>query len=176
MKDAHPFMKVLDKVTFVLSRISSVLLIVAFLLVAVNVVGRKVFNMPVRGSVELIEYIMLIAMSLAVSRTGFEDRHVSVTLIHEMLPQKVRAVLKSLCELVGGVTFGSLVFKYAKSVPAAIDSGRVSDVWHIPYTVVYIFLTIAMSIVALTFFYQSWLAIYKGFRAGDGEETEGSGS
>ena len=124
MKQTNPFIRVMDKITFILSRIASVLMIITFLMITVNVIGRKILNMPVRGSVELVEYLMLIAMSMAVSRTGFEDRHISVTFVQELLPKKARSVVKSICELSGGLIFGSLVIKFARSIPAAIDAGR----------------------------------------------------
>lgn len=162
-----------DTITLIFTRISSVLLLLLVLLIVVNVIGRKLFKSPVSGTVELVEYGILAVMALAISRTGFEGRHLSVTLLQELLPNKAAAVIKCLCQAVAGALFGLLVVSYIRELPKSVASGRVSDVLHMPYYIVSYFLIVAMIIVVLAFFYQAFLAIYKGFVQRDpGPEAE----
>lgn len=154
---------IVDSITMVFTRISSVILMLLILMMVVNVVGRKLFNAPISGAVELVEYGMLTCMALAISRTGFEDRQLSVTIIQEMMPAKVRAVFKCVCNIIAGIVFGSLIFRFIEILPESMASGRVSDVLYIPYYLVHLLLILAMILVALSFFYQAALAIYKAF-------------
>ena len=164
---------VVDVITMVFTRISSVVLLLLIVLMAVNVIGRRLFNAPISGTIELVEYGMLVCIALAISRTGFEGRQLSVTMIQKYLPPKPRAILKCICNAVAGVLFGSLIFEFINVLPKAISSGRVSDVMHIPYYLVYCLLVVAMFMVSITFFYQSFMSIYVGFfKKEDKEEVE----
>ena len=167
--------KVFDMVTTVFIRISSVILIALVVLMIVNVIGRKLFNSPISGTIELVQYGILICIGLAISRTGFEDRQLSVTMIQELLPAKGRAVLKCFCSCVAGLLFGSLIINYIRVIPKALQSGRVSDVMHIPYYLIYYLLIVAMFLVAVTFFYQAVLVVYKAFSGTEEVKTKEEG-
>lgn len=167
--------KVFDMITMVFVRISSVILIALVVIMIVNVIGRKLFNSPISGTIELVQYGILICIGLAISRTGFEDRQLSVTMIQELLPAKGRAILKSICSCVAGVLFGSLIFNYIRVIPKALQSGRVSDVLHIPYYLIYYLLIVAMFLVSITFFYQAVLVVYKAFSGTEEVKTKEEG-
>ena len=159
--------KIFDLLTTVFVRISSVILIALVVIMIVNVIGRKLFNSPISGTIELVQYGILICIGLAISRTGFEDRQLSVTMIQELLPAKGRAILRCICNCVAGVLFGSLIFNYIRIIPKAMNSGRVSDVMHFPYYLIYYLLIVAMFMVSVTFFYQAVLVVYKAFSGAD---------
>ena len=164
---------IVDTITMIMMRVSSVILILLVILTVVNVVGRKLFNSPISGTVELIEYGMLTCIALAISRTGFEGRHLSITLLHEMMPKKAAAVLACICQIIAGLLFLLLSGSYIKELPNAVTNGRVSDVLRMPYSWVAFLLVFAMVIVTITFFYRAFLAIYTGFfkrEAGDQEK------
>ena len=167
--------KVFDMVTTVFIRISSVILIALVVLMIVNVIGRKLFNSPISGTIELVQYGILICIGLAISRTGFEDRQLSVTMIQELLPAKGRAVLKCFCSCVAGLLFGSLIINYIRVIPKALQRGRVSDVMHLPYYLIYYLLIVAMFLVAVTFFYQAVLVVYKAFSGTEEVKTKEEG-
>jgi len=154
---------IVDTVTLIFVRISSVILVALVLLMIINILGRRLFNRPISGTVELVQYGMLACMALAVSRTGFEGRHLSVSLLLEILPKKARGIWECICQLIAGVIFGSLVIAYSRALPESLVSGRVSDILHIPYYINYIILVIAMVIVCLSFLYRAGLAVYVGF-------------
>lgn len=164
---------IVDTITMIMMRVSSAILILLVILTFVNVVGRKLFNSPISGTIELIEFGMLTCIALAISRTGFEGRHLRITLLHEMMPKKAAAVLTSICQIIAGLLFLLLSGGYIKELPKAVSSGRVTDVLRISYSWVNFLLVFAMVIVTITFFYQAFLAIYTGFfkkEAGDQEK------
>ena len=154
---------IVDTITLIFARISSVILVLLVLMMIVNILGRRLFGRPISGTVELVQYGMLACMALAVSRTGFEGRHLSVTLLLEVLPKKARGIWECICQLIAGTIFGSLVIAYGRALPESLVSGRVSDILHIPFYINYIILVIAMAIVCLSFLYRAGLAIYVGF-------------
>ena len=138
---------IVDSITMIFTRISSVILMLLILMMVVNVVGRKLFNAPISGAVELVEYGMLTCMALAISRTGFEDRQLSVTIIQELMPVKMRAIFKCICNIIAAVVFGRLIFRFIEILPESMTSGRVSDVLYIPYYLVHFLLILAMLLV-----------------------------
>lgn len=153
----------IDSLTMVFTYLSAVILVALVVLIVANILGRRLFNAPISGTVELVQYGMLVCITLAISRTGFEGRQLAVTLIFEALPKKVGAVLKCVCQIMAGVVFGSLIFNFISVLPSALSSGRVSDILHIPYYLVYYLLIVGMALVSLSFFYQAGLAVYRGF-------------
>ena len=88
--------KIFDKVSIFLCRISVVIIWLLVIVVAVNVVGRKIFNVTVPGAIEIVQYGTLTMMALAMARTTFTGGHVSVSVITGVLPKAVRCVIEFL--------------------------------------------------------------------------------
>jgi hypothetical protein len=71
--------KALDKLSSGLLRFSSVVFFLVAVVMVVNILLRAILNTPIGGTIEIVQYGMLICIVLALSRTGFEGRHIRVT-------------------------------------------------------------------------------------------------
>lgn len=69
--------------------------IIAFVVI-VNVVGRFLFEQPLKGTVELVEGMMIIVAFFAIPYTAREKGHVRVTLIVSRFPKRVQDVVRSI--------------------------------------------------------------------------------
>lgn len=76
-------------------------LIIMVMLTTVHVIGRYAFNYPVKGLVEMSGLLLLIVISLAGAYTVITRGHVTVTLLLNRFPPRVRSVINyvtySLC-------------------------------------------------------------------------------
>ena len=62
-------------------------------LVAGDVSLRYCFGLPIKGSVELVEQMMVVVVFLAVAYTASQKGHVAIELLVSRFPQRVQAVI-----------------------------------------------------------------------------------
>jgi TRAP-type C4-dicarboxylate transport system permease small subunit len=63
-------------------------------LMAIDVIGRYFFNSPIPGSLELVEYMMAVIVPLSIAYCALLKAHVSVDLIVDRFPAKIRRGLR----------------------------------------------------------------------------------
>ena len=68
-------------------------LLAMMFLTAFDVVMRYVFNQPVRGAMEVVEYLMAIVVSFSIAWCAHEKAHVSVDLFMTRFSGKVQALV-----------------------------------------------------------------------------------
>jgi len=81
----------------------AVLLMVA--LTCVDVVGSKLFRLPVPGSLDMMMLAQLIAISFAGAMTLISDRHVSVEFFVALLPKRAQMVIDCAVQLICLILF-----------------------------------------------------------------------
>ena len=68
-------------------------------LTCIDVLGAKLFRLPVPGSLDLMMLAQLVAISFAGAMTLIRDRHVSVEFFVMLLPRRVRAAVDCVVHL-----------------------------------------------------------------------------
>jgi TRAP-type C4-dicarboxylate transport system permease small subunit len=82
------------------------------LLMAADVVARYVFKSAILGAYELTENFMVVVVGFSFAYTQMKRRHIRVDILTNILPQKVRHALESVCMLISAGLVG--VFSYAQ--------------------------------------------------------------
>ena len=83
-------------VTRVLSWVACGVLGIMALVVFGNVVGRYFLNMPLLGTIELVELMMVVIGFFAIPYTTMERRHITVRLLVSRLSRRTQAILRSI--------------------------------------------------------------------------------
>jgi TRAP-type C4-dicarboxylate transport system permease small subunit len=83
-----------------LSYIGNVALAAMMLLATVDVIGRYFFNSPVLGAYEVTEYLMLIMVFSFLALAQSAKAHISVDIVFNRLPARLRPVLERLNHLI----------------------------------------------------------------------------
>ena len=83
----------INRVGKVLSIIAGTALAVMMFLMAADVVCRYLFNAPIPGALELVEYMMAISIPLSIAFCTANRSHVSVEMIVEKLPTPLQAAI-----------------------------------------------------------------------------------
>jgi len=120
--------------------------IIMMLMVVVDVALRFFIGKPILGSVELASYMLSIIAFTAIPLVESEEMHVSIPLVFDRFPQKVRLWINSLVNLIG---LGLLILLSWSSFLLAFEHlrrGKVTQVLHIP---LYPFVFIAAVCVTL---------------------------
>jgi TRAP-type C4-dicarboxylate transport system permease small subunit len=76
-----------------LNIIAIIVLFLVTMLIAVDVIGRYVFNQPVSGSTELIQFALVILVFSSLAYCACEDGNVRVDVIYARLPSHIRIYL-----------------------------------------------------------------------------------
>jgi TRAP-type C4-dicarboxylate transport system permease small subunit len=112
--------------------ISAGTLALMMFLTAVDVAMRYVFNSPIPGALELVEYMMALLVPFALTVAAYNKAHIGVDLIMERLPQNFQLYAAFLVNLLTSIFFGIVGWQSILSVGEEFHSGVTSAVLLIP--------------------------------------------
>lgn len=163
--------KTVDRITKFLTVISGVIFAIVVLIVVANVIGRKVLNLPIKGATELVQYGIMLAVGLVMARTGFEGRHIWVSLLVNKFGYVGSRIFITFGCLCGTVIFGMLGYLFLTEMPTYFGvAGRVTEAVHIPYYVIYGIMGVGFVIATLEYLYEFILNAGRIFRRPEEEQ------
>ena len=128
-----PIRKGLHAVVMVIAWIAAAALALMVLVTFANVIGRYLLGMPLKGSVEMVEATMVVAVFFSLAYTETLHGHVSMDEVVARFPRRARAVILSIMYFAAAAFFfvvawrdGLLAVSYMRPIV------RVTDVLHIP--------------------------------------------
>ena len=108
-------------------------LLLMVVLITLDVVLRYFFNRPIKGSYELVEFMMVFLVFTGLAYTQQKNSHVAVTLLSDKFSPAVKAVVSSVTHT---LCLGITVLIAWRSVVQALDlyaAGTTSGVLFVPY-------------------------------------------
>jgi len=166
---------VIDKLSSALCLVSKVFLLAIVVIVAANIVGRKLFNTPVPGAIELVQYGMLVVMALSMARTTFTGGHITVSIVTGKLPKAVQSVIGFITLLFSAFIVGAATFICLRYIPSNIQSGQITDHYKIPFYIIYAIMSFGLVTSVLTFLFNAFetlFSIWTKEPSTDGEEAQ----
>ena len=101
-------------------------------LTAADVILRYLFNRPITGAYEMIEFLMSILISFGLAYCAVQAGHVSVDLVVDFLPKKTQAVIGCVTSLLSAVLFLLITWQNVLYVNENFESKLQSAVLLIP--------------------------------------------
>ena len=108
-------------------------LLLIMVITCVDVVGAKVFKMPVLGSIDIVMLCQIVAISFAASMTLIAGRHIKVEFFLSLLPRRVQAVFNGIIPLLGLGLFIVIMWRLYVLGYSFQTSGEHSMTIYIPY-------------------------------------------
>jgi TRAP-type C4-dicarboxylate transport system permease small subunit len=102
------------------------------LLTGTDVIGRYVFNKPVRGSIDFIEILMGILFACGIAVTTALDDHISVDSLYDKLPSTGQRLLRVFASMVSTFLFFILAWQGYQGAMIGLKSGKASYTLEIP--------------------------------------------
>ena len=102
------------------------------ILTCVDVLGAKLFLLPVPGSLDMIMLAQLIAITSAAAMTLIRGRHVSVEFFVVLLPRRVQAVIDGVVQLLCLLLFVIVVWRLFDHGYHLQTGAEASPTAHIP--------------------------------------------
>jgi TRAP-type C4-dicarboxylate transport system permease small subunit len=112
--------------------VGAVALMAMMFLVVSDVTLRFLFDRPIIGSYELVQYLMVVFIFLAFPFAQFSKAHINVTLVVDGLPGRARAAVDSFTYLICLAIFVLMVWGNWEQTLNVLDVGESSSVLLIP--------------------------------------------
>lgn len=132
IKGAAMIGKILRWINKILLAVASTALAVMMFLMAADVAGRYIFNRPISGALEVIEYLMAVLVSFAIAYCAYQKAHVSVDLVMERFSRRVQRVMEILMALPAIFFLGLMSWQSVLYMVEKYESGMTSSVLLIP--------------------------------------------
>ena len=131
-----------------LKMVGAVALFGMALLTCADVIGR-LFKHPIFGSIELVSFMGVLTVAMALPITQLDKGHIGVELFVDKLPRKGRLFTELCTEMVSLALFIVISWRMFLFSSKLQDSGEVSMNLHLPeYAIVFV-LAIACSVLCL---------------------------
>lgn len=143
-KGLHPTVRVTNAV-------GTIALGAMVLITVADVLLRLFLGRPIRGTLEITEFLMVIAVFFAMGYTGMLKGHIAIQILPSRLPERARAVLDSIADLIS-IGFCCLIM-WQGVAQAAISRLRndISGVISIPISPFYYVLVFGVALMGLVF-------------------------
>lgn len=131
-KAADSLNRIIRPVSGSLYSVGLVALVALMFLTMADVILRYVFTMPITGSFDLTELLMVILIVFGVAHCGFIREHVKVDLVLARFPKRVQAIIDSVTAFLGFGLFVMISWQSFVYVKILIDSGLATNILKIP--------------------------------------------
>ena len=136
-----------------ISRIAGILALISLLammtLTVLDVFLRYFFNNPILGSVELAEYLMVLAGFLGIAWCGVKGGHVKVDLLLSHLPPRIQTIIDSITLLLAMTVVPLVAWQGFAQARRAQLIKSASDILEIPDYPFYIVVGISFTLLFL---------------------------
>lgn len=131
-KSAVSLKKIIERFSRVCGVVSMVFLVIMMMLTVTDVLLRALFNTPVKGSLELTEYFMVITGFLGIAWCAVKRSHVKVDLILSHLPLRAQTIIDAFTLFLGMTVVPLVAWQGFAQVRRAYLEGAVSEALDIP--------------------------------------------
>ena len=128
---------------------AAVLLLGLMLITTADVIGRYIFNWPLRGAFEITELLMLALVFAGLPLVSRADEHVTLDFIDAALGQRSRRLLRRFVDLVCGLIILGLAWRVFIKAGKIAGYGDTTDVLQIPVGPFVYFMALMVAITAI---------------------------
>ena len=121
------------------------------LLTVADVLLRLFLDRPIRGALEIVEFLMVMVVFFAMAYTGLLKGHIVIQVLPSRLPERIRAILDSIADLIS-ISFCCLII-WQGIAQAQMTRLRndISGVLSIPVSPFYYVLVLGVALMVLVF-------------------------
>ena len=131
--------------------VAAIALVGMMLITVADVCGRYIFNNPIKGTWELVGFLLVAAGAWGLGYCQVKKGHIRVDFLLQRFPEKVRESLTAFANFLGFAAFSLLCWRcivYAQYY-LSLTRGNATDTLHIPLFPFVLFLAIGTGMLAL---------------------------
>src|SRR5262245_23226235 len=128
---------------------AALLLFCLMVLTTIDVVGRYIFNWPIRGAFETTELLLLALIFAGLPLASRADEHVTLDFIDMALSERGRLLLRRFVDLVCGLLFLGLAYRVWIKAGKIAGYGDTTEVLRVPVGPFVYFMAIMVALTGL---------------------------
>ena len=133
----------------VLGAAAAVLLFCLMMITTADVIGRYIFNWPLRGAFEITELLLLTLIFAGLPLVSRADEHVTLDFIDALLGARGRRLLRRIVDLACGLLILGLAWRVWIKAGKIAGYGDTTDVLRIPVGPFVYFMALMVAITAI---------------------------
>lgn len=149
------------KASEIINGIGITLLLAMMLLMVVDVFLRRIFNRPLTGSFELVQFMLVTIVYSAAAYATCKKAHISIDLLTSRLPDKTKALIESITLLLSLFLFGLVTFRNLIRAAELCRDGTTSVLLSIPLYPFYYVVAFGCAILSLVLLIQLMESVKK---------------
>jgi TRAP-type C4-dicarboxylate transport system permease small subunit len=149
--------KLVGKLEFFLELVAGLVLMVMMMITVVDVVGRKIFNLPLPGGLELTELTLVVLIYAGLPLVSRHGEHVVVDLFERWMSPMLKKVLNMLSHLVCSLAFFGIAWLLYRKALSSAASGDYTSVLKVAYAP---FIYVMCALVVLTALIHLWFTFF----------------
>lgn len=146
------FERIVKTVSWFANGLGAIALTIMMLLILTDVLMRYLFNRPVQGCLELVEFTMALAIALGMAYTGVRKGHIAVELVLSRFSPRVQATFDIFHFLIATVLFLFMSWKTAQQALVVGKHHVTTSVLAIPVYPFICVLSFCAGLLGLVFF------------------------
>jgi TRAP-type C4-dicarboxylate transport system permease small subunit len=147
----HLLEKALHSVIRVVNGAGTVVLGAMVLLTVADVLMRLFLDRPIRGALEIVEFLMVIVVFSAIAYTGLLKGHIVIQILPSRLPERPRAILDSIADLISIGFCCLIIWQGIAQAQMTRLKNDISGVLSIPISPFYYVLVVGVALMVLVF-------------------------
>ncbi len=158
-------MTLIEKMSYILLCCGMVVLLVMMAFINVDVIARYFFSRPIPGSTEFVSVCLVVVSFFCLALTQFQKRHITITVIIDLMRPRVRLYLDAILALVCAIFTILIMWQTYEQGVSDMVSHCVSPIMVIPmapFRFVAAFATLLFFLAFLSDFKACISAIRKG--------------
>jgi TRAP-type C4-dicarboxylate transport system permease small subunit len=128
---------------------AAILLFILMMVTTVDVIGRYIFNWPLRGAFEVTELLLLTLIFAGLPLVSRADEHVTLDFVDAALGERGRQVLRRLVDAVCGLIILGLAWRVWVKAGKIAGYGDTTDVLLIPVGPFVYFMALMVAITGI---------------------------
>jgi TRAP-type C4-dicarboxylate transport system permease small subunit len=136
---------------------AAILLFGLMMITTVDVIGRYIFNWPLRGAFEITELLLLALIFAGLPLVSRADEHVTLDFIDAALGKRGRTLLRRLVNIVCGLIILGLAWRVLVKAGKIAGYGDTTDVLRIPVGPFVYFMALMVAITAIVHLIKAFL-------------------
>lgn len=170
--DSSGFQIILENLTVFLKRVvstlnksvhfvSQIVLFFVMCLTFLDIVGRNLFNNPIKGTFELTGLSLVIIVFLSLGITQWKKEHIEIDFFFDKFPEKVQQVLATITYFILLIFLIVVTWKMVGYVGTVFLSNEESNDLRIPIYYFTIIASIGMVVFTMNFLYDFFKSLLK---------------
>lgn len=141
--------RVLRSISAFMNMIAGAGIFVVMVVVVLNIILRLLFNSPIDGTYEIVQYGILLAISLALADNELADGNVMVSFLLEKMKPRVANIFLIAMNIIALITMGFITFNQFRMVATKYANRAATSILHIPHWILVLILALGFLTLVL---------------------------